>query len=68
MSDQQQQEQQPPMPYSVKVEQTARGARVSVHVYAKSPEEVTQQVVELYTNIQKQLTEAGHVIAPVEAK
>jgi hypothetical protein len=56
------------MPYSAKVEQTARGARVSVHVYAKSAEEVTQQVVELYTNIQKQLTEAGHVIAPVEAK
>ena len=56
------------MPYSAKVDQTAKGARVSVHVYGKTPDEVTRQVVELYTNIQKQLIKEGHVIAPVEAK
>ena len=66
MSDQQ--ELQPLMPYSAKVDQTAKGTRVSVHVYGKTAEEVTRQVVELYTNVQKQLTEAGHVIAPVESK
>ena len=56
------------MPYSAKVDQTAKGARVSVHVYGKTPEEVTRQVVELYTNIQKQLIKEGHVIAAVESK
>jgi hypothetical protein len=55
MSDQAQL--QPVLPYSVKVEQTAKGARISVHIYGKTAEEVTEQVVQLYTNVKKQLVE-----------
>lgn len=51
----------------MKVEQTAKGARISVHVYGKTPEEVTKQVVELYTNVKKQLIESGHVVAAIDS-
>jgi hypothetical protein len=65
MSDQAQL--QPVLPYSVKVEQTAKGARISVHVYGKTAEDVTEQVVQLYTNVKKQLVASGHVVAPIDS-
>jgi hypothetical protein len=53
-------------PYSVKLEQTAKGVRVSVHVYAGSQDMVIGQAVATYLNAIETLQKSGVVIAPME--
>lgn len=51
-------------PYSVKCEQSAKGCRVSVHVYGKTSEETVKEAIETYRNTRKQLEDAGLLLAP----
>lgn len=53
-------------PYSVKVEQTARGARVSVHCYNNHIDLVAREAIETYLKVRRQLVEVGCKLAPEE--
>jgi hypothetical protein len=63
---QQQQEPIVTLPYSVKIEQTAKGGRVSVHVYNVDLNTATREAVEGYANARKQLAGQGLKVAPEE--
>lgn len=65
MSDDQIQQQ---YPYSVKIEQTAYGARVSVHVYNVYPDAAKLEAVSLYIQTRRELEDHGMKIAPEEPK
>lgn len=54
--------------HSVKIEQTAKGARVTVHVNANNGLEAMEQSVNLYRATKLQLEQYKEVIAPVEVK
>jgi hypothetical protein len=54
------------LPYSVKIEQTAKGGRVSVHVYNTDLNTAINEAVEGYANARKQLVEQGLRVAPEE--
>jgi hypothetical protein len=54
--------------HSVKIEQTAKGARVTVHVSANSFGIARDQAIELYTETQEQLLRDGFALAPIEVK
>ena len=54
--------------HSVKIEQTAKGARVTVHVNANNPLEAMEQSINLYTSTKFQLEQVKEVVAPVEIK
>ena len=56
-----------PTPYShsVKIEQTAKGARVTVHVNANNGLEAMEQSVNLYRATKLQLEQHKEIIAPV---
>jgi hypothetical protein len=66
MSDDQQIQQQ--YPYSVKIEQTALGARVSVHYYGYTMGDTVQESVKLYGHTRDELMAAGFKIAPEEPR
>ena len=53
-------------PYSVKIEQTVKGSRVSVHVYNRHLELAVREVIEIYLNTRRQLKEAGLKVAAEE--
>lgn len=53
-------------PYSVKIEQTAKGARVSVHCYNQHIDLVVKEVIEAYLKIRSELQESGCKVAPEE--
>jgi hypothetical protein len=52
----------------VKIEQSAKGARVTVHVFGTSPGETIQKAVSLYKLTMESLTEKGLPVAPIELK
>jgi hypothetical protein len=54
-------------PYSVKIEQTALGARVSVHVYNETKEFTIEEAVYLYSEARAALIRDGFRIAPEES-
>jgi ribosome-associated translation inhibitor RaiA len=54
--------------HSVKIEQTAKGARVTVHVNASNGLEAMEQSINLYGATKLQLEELKEVVAPVEIK
>lgn len=56
------------LPYSVKVEQTAKGARATVHVYAKDIETAADDAVMLLRRVEDKLQAQGFKLAPVESK
>lgn len=56
------------LPFSVKIEQTAKGARVSVHAYGRTALDAVATAVEMYGDVQKRLAKDGHTIAPAEVK
>ena len=56
----------PVFSHSVKIDQTAKGARVTVHVHANSQETAIGQAVETYKNTIKKLEENGQPVAPIE--
>ena len=54
--------------HSVKIEQTAKGARVTVHVNANNGLEAMEQSISLYRATKLQLEQVKEVVAPVEVK
>ncbi len=54
--------------HSVKIEQSAKGARVTVHVLGKNQQEVIDQAVRMYPSVRKRLEEEGHILSPIEIK
>ena len=52
----------------VKIEQSAKGARVTVHVFGNNPGETIQKTVSLYKLTMEALTEKGLAVAPIEIK
>lgn len=57
----------PQFSHSVKIDQTAKGARISIHVYSNSQEDVINQAVQMYHEVKRRLEQEGQVIAPVES-
>ena len=53
-------------PYSVRVEQCAKGARVSVHCYNQHLELAVRETIEAYLSTRRQLEEAHLKVAPEE--
>lgn len=53
-------------PYSVKITQTAYGARISVHAYAYIPEEAMAHAMAMYESTRKGLLDNGFKVAPEE--
>lgn len=53
-------------PYSVKIEQTALGARVSVHCYSNSRIEAVNNCMWLYEQARTNLEQSGFKVAPEE--
>ena len=60
------QQQAPAYQYSVKIERTAKGARWTVHCYAKDLETAMNESVKAYDEVGKRLEEKGLSPAPVE--
>jgi hypothetical protein len=54
--------------HSVKIEQTAKGARVTVHVNANNGLEAMEQSINLYRATKLELEQLKEVVAPVEVK
>ena len=52
----------------VKIEQSAKGARVTVHVFGNNAGETIQKAVSLYKLTMEALTEKGLAVAPIEIK
>ena len=53
--------------HSVKIEQSAKGARVTVHVLGKNQQEAIDQAIQMYSSVRKRLEE-GHILSPIEIK
>jgi hypothetical protein len=58
----------PAFSHSVKIEQSAKGARVTVHVSADNFADVRMQSTELFIKVQQDLQIQGIPLAPVELK
>jgi hypothetical protein len=54
--------------HSVKIVQSAKGARITVHVNANNGLEAMEQSINLYRATKLQLEQQKEVIAPVEIK
>jgi ribosome-associated translation inhibitor RaiA len=54
--------------HSVKIEQTAKGASVTVHVNANSELEAMERSINLYKATRLQLEKLKEIVAPVEIK
>jgi hypothetical protein len=54
--------------HSVKIEQTAKGARVTVHVNANNRLEAMEQSINLYRATKLELEHLKEVVAPMEVK
>ena len=52
----------------MKIEQTAKGARVTVHVNANNGLEAMEQSVNLYRATKLQLEQQNETVAPMEIK
>lgn len=54
--------------HSVKIEQTQKGARVTVHVNSNSGPEAMEQAISLYRTTKLKLEELKEAVAPIEIK
>ena len=54
--------------HSVKIEQSAKGARVTVHVLGKNQQDAIDQAIQMYSSVRKRLEEEGHILSPIEIK
>lgn len=54
--------------HSVKIEQTAKGARITVHVNANNGFEAMEQSINLYRVTKLELEQLKEVVAPMEIK
>ena len=53
-------------PYSVRIEQSAKGARISVHCYNRYLELAAKEAIEAYLSTRRQLRDVGLKVAPEE--
>ena len=53
-------------PYSVRIEQSAKGARISVHCYNRFLELAAREAIEAYLSTRRQLKDVGLKVAPEE--
>jgi hypothetical protein len=58
----------PAFSHSVKLEQTAKGVRVTVHVSTNSFKDVRYEAVDLFIKVQQDLQIQGIPLAPIEVK
>jgi hypothetical protein len=58
----------PAFSHSVKIEQSAKGARITVHVSANNFADARMQSTELFINVQQDLQIQGISLAPIEVK
>jgi len=56
----------PVFSHSVKIDQTAKGARVTVHVHANEGKEAMCQAIDLYKQTIEDLTKNNLQVAPIE--
>jgi len=54
--------------HSVKLEETAKGVRISVHVYANNEEQVIEEAFNTYLKAKMVATDNKIPLAPVDAK
>lgn len=59
-------EPQAPLPYSVKIERTAKGARYTVHVYNADKQAAMDEATAMYIALGDKLETEGQAVAPVE--
>ena len=52
--------------HSLKIEDTAKGIRISVHVYANSKEDANEEAFKLYTLAQDTADKVGIPVSPME--
>jgi hypothetical protein len=52
--------------HTTRIEQTAKGARITVRVLANNQEEAINQAIQMYGETKRRLEAAGHKIAPIE--
>ena len=52
--------------HSVKIEQTAKGGRITVHVNAKDGTTAMREAIFLYQNTKLQMQSLGEQVAPIE--
>jgi hypothetical protein len=51
--------------HSIKVEETAKGIRVHVHVYGNDEEETIESALRTYEKTVARFKERGHIMAPM---
>jgi hypothetical protein len=54
--------------HSIKVEETAKGLRISVHVYGNNEDETIESVLRTYEKTIAKFMDHGHKMAPMESK
>ena len=54
--------------HSVKIEQTAKGARITVHVNSNDALEAMNQAIKLYRATKLELERLKEIVAPMEVK
>lgn len=54
-----------PYTHSIKVEETAKGLRIHVHVYGNGETETIESILGTYEKTIARFKEQGHVIAPM---
>ena len=54
--------------HSVKIEQTSKGSRITVHVSADNFADARMQAVDLFKKVQEDLILEGIALAPIEPK
>lgn len=59
---------EPAYSHSIKIEDTAKGIRLSVHVYAHNTAEALEAAFSLYLNAKIKALENKIIIAPVDTK
>lgn len=52
--------------HSVRIEQTAKGARITVRVLINNQDEAINQAIQMYGDAKRRLEDQGHKIAPIE--
>lgn len=59
---------QPIYSHSIKIEDTAKGIRLSVHVYTNDKETAIKEVFEMYLNARQKATDNRHIKSSLNTK
>jgi len=53
--------------HSLKIEQSAKGACVTVHILINSQQEAIDQAIQIYSSVRKRLEDEGHILSTCES-